>query len=310
MFCIQNAILSIIAICIGLTFICYHGAGQDLLGGGLPAVAGRPVGSPPDYHYSANMAILKNDTITAVGAGFEEFYSLIDSSCYLVAMDSSGFRFFNVTDPFRTIAMGTIESPSKERGQDAEMKIYGDSVRLFMLSSERKMLDVVIDSILLVVLSDPDKKIGPSDYTNYNINQTDPIVSNRIEMFYEHDGMLFLATNDSTLLYYDVSSLQSMTPQTAITFTSIPSATGNLGALKNHEVKASTRSNGHRLVGVGMVRQGMRVVEFDESWNVDSVMEQFYDDDRTLLAEDIVINPHKELYNATIYVDSTDVRNH
>lgn len=96
---IQIAMLRIIAACIGLTFICYHGAGQDLLGGGFPATAGRPIGPSPEYQYSANMAVLKNDILSDVGCGFETLYSTYDSSYYMVAMDSLGFRFYDVTDP-------------------------------------------------------------------------------------------------------------------------------------------------------------------------------------------------------------------
>jgi hypothetical protein len=278
--------------------ICYQGTGQDLLGGGFPATAGRPLGPSPEYQHSANMAVLKNDILSDVGCGFETFYSPFDSSYYMVAMDSLGFRFYNVTDPFRTAKMGVIVSPNAiKRGQDAETKVYGDSVRLFMLTYDREILDVIIDSTLVATLSYPNNEIGVNDYHIYPINQTTPSGAKYFEMFYEHDGMLFIATNDSRLRYYDVSTPQSMDPQTAMIFTTIPSATGNPYALKNHEVKASTRSDGHRLVGVGMVRQGMRIVNFDESWNVDSVKVQFYDDDRTLLTEDIVINPHNSLLN-------------
>ncbi len=273
---------------------------------------------PPAYKYSQNMAILDRFPVDTYTDRFE--YFVFDSKNFLVVKEKpstgpAGFVFYNVTEPSQPIRIGKINIRTNYDPSDMEVVSYNDTIRLFLYTPRNNdslvvdiFLDVRVTTDLMDALLTSPNVIDTSAYFNSGIiERQDSTAGVSYEMIYYHDGRLFFATNLDFLRYIDVS-----TPSTWIAESDIilfPDTTGTLHKqVKNHEVKAFTSANGDRVVGVGAVRSGMRLLTFDQSWTLDSTVAQYYDHDRALLPSTI-INSNKILFDPTVHQPVTDVRN-
>lgn len=269
-----------------------------------------PVGLSPEYKHSQNTAILNRLAVDVWSNGFECFQAY--NTNLLIVQETGGYRFYNANDPSRLVPLGAIHLPSGYGPKDAEVVRYGDTTRLLLLgrrAGANIIIDVPYNSKLhqdLQTLSEP---IDEADYTTYSMREHDLDVSKYIEMIYQHAGRLFLATNMNMLRWYDISSSDTWRREADIVFT--PDTTCTLhppSDIKNHEVKAWTRTDGHHLVGVGLVRAGMRILEFNPAWQLGQTVTQYYDHDRSLLPSTI-LNPAKERWDTTTYVGTNSRAN-
>jgi hypothetical protein len=211
--------------------------------------------------------------------------------------------------------------------RDAEVVSYGDSVRLYLCfvnqydtslgaPQHSYIVDIPVysgdyDSVLANTMNISDMELILSGAERL-IPASGQLNINNIEMIYYHDGMLFVATNIGHLVYYDVTTPDSVTKHVIPLL--LPECGTMDSLIRNHEVKGWTLSSGEKLIGVGNVRTGMNVLRFDSNWEFQDAKVQVYDFDRTLLP-DRVINPYKTLYDTVSYLDEnneldlTDIRN-
>ncbi len=272
----------------------------------------------PEYKDSKNLAILERFSVNTYTDRFE--YFSFDNKNYIVAKegltnDTAGFVFYDATDPAQAFRVGRINLLSNYLASDMEVVSYHDTIRLFLYAPRKDstvsmnlFLDVRIATILIDALSTSPNIIDSLDYSNYGITvRHDNPSWTTHEMIYYHDGMLLFATNTNYLRYVDVS-----TPSTWDTHSDIvlyPNTSITLHPqVKIHEVKALTRQDGKKVVGLGAVRGGMRLLTFNQNWGLLSIVTQYYDHDRTFLPNTI-INPNKVMFDPTVHYPLTDERN-
>jgi hypothetical protein len=269
---------------------------------------------PLEYKGSQNVSILDRIETNTWCNGFEAIR--IDSLSILITKTSLapkvyGIVFWDVSNPSTPVELGAIRLLFMHKLHDLEAIQYTDSARVFLYAdNDTGDVDVIYDICVTDFMLG---QLGPqpldsTDYVDISLSMHDLSSSNTyVEMLYHHDGMLFLATNESTLRYYDVSSPGTWIPQPVIAFNAAPAVTDHPD-VKIHEVKAFTDDNGNKIVGLGTVRSGMRLLVFDESWNLVDSLQQYYDHDRAMLPGTI-LNPYKMLFDSTVHYPLTDDRN-
>jgi hypothetical protein len=229
--------------------------------------------------------------------------------------DTLSYRFYNVTDPSQPVRLGRINLPDSIGAGDIETFQYGDTTRLIFYGVRARSdtvgddlyLDVLVGAPMMTRILDGEV-IGPSNYNDAEISTHDVYTTNRYnEMIYGHDHHLLLATNLNILRIVDLSTPTTFDLLPDIEMYPTPSCTQHT-EVKNHEVKTFTCANGNILVGVGVLRSGMKVLTFDENWNLIDSLTQNYDHDRTLFPETI-INPTKEMWDTLIHQPLSDIRN-
>ncbi|MBL0174506.1 MAG: hypothetical protein IPP94_04430 [Ignavibacteria bacterium] len=123
-------------------------------------------------------------------------------------------------------------------------------------------------------------------------------------MMYRHEDRLFIAGNTDTLKYFDISDPDTMVVYKLKIEPVVPLPTNQTSFMKIHEVKGTTLANGRRLIGLGIPRGGMAIVEFDTYWSILSTQFQLYDAARPLFPK-TVLNPNKTVYNNSYAPDSS-----
>ncbi|MBE0643062.1 MAG: hypothetical protein IH600_03185 [Bacteroidetes bacterium] len=267
----------------------------------------------PQYQYSQNIAILNTIETDTWCNGFD--YFKIGDVYYIVIPMAGGYRFFDISDPFRPIPLGTLELPEGYWPRDVETAYYGDTTRIFLVgiyeqqnSMDPKRPAVILDVLLIggtgATLLVPDGRIANTEYGSYGISIITPetgvnaaMISN-IEMLHRCDRMLFVASNTSTLQYYNVVHHNL---RDSLRLTIPPDTTGTLHKeVKIHEVKTATYDDGTHVVGLGTVRSGIRIIDFTTDWNNPIITAQIYDFDRASFP-DTVINPYKYRWDTLSY---------
>jgi hypothetical protein len=166
---------------------------------------------PLEYKGSQNVSILDRIQTNTWCNGFESV--LIDSLSILVtktelATNVYGVVFWDICDPSSPVELGAIRLLFAHGLHDMEAIQYTDSARLFLYTNNGNgYIDVIYDiCVTRSVLGElGNQPLDSTDYTRVNLTMHDLFWSNTyVEMLYHHDGMLFLATNESTLRYYDV----------------------------------------------------------------------------------------------------------
>ncbi len=278
----------------------------------------------PQFKYARNMAILDRFGVNTFSNQFE--YFTYNANHYLIVKefhatgdsllpDTTAFRFYNVTDPSQPVRLGRINLPDSIGAGDIESFQYGDTTRLIFYGV-RARSDTAGNDLYLDVLVNPaimsriqsGETIDTSGYGGAYISKHSILTAKKYnEMIFGHDHHLLLATNLNILRIVDLSTPSTFDLLSDIEMYPTPSCTQHT-EVKNHEVKAFTRSNGDILVGVGVLRSGMKILTFDPAWNLTETVEQNYDQDRTLFPETI-INPTKVMWDSTIYQPLADSRN-
>lgn len=269
--------------------------------------------SSPQFHSSQNMAILKCIPTDTWCNGFDYFTE--DGFHYIVMPADGGYRFHDVTDPSRPLVLGQIELPDGFFPRDAEIAYYGDTTRLFLVGIYRKtnsldphrpavILDVVLTDNVSSVLLTQNGTIANTEYISYGVDVITPESGSNgsmiynIEMLHRHDRMLFVASNTNALQYYSIAHHQL---RDSLRIIVDPDSTGTLHKeVKIHEVKADTYQEGSRVVGLGTVRSGIRVLDFTSEWENPAITAQIYDFDRTIFP-DTIINPYKYRWDTLSY---------
>lgn len=255
----------------------------------------------PDFQHARNIAILNNTNVNGFCNGFESLKAN-DSLYIVIAPDSNGYKLFNVNDPSKPTYYGKIIINTYYWTRDVESKIYSnDTSRIFIVEIPKEKTGRYSCRIVSIPLTSTNLNRLNGFERSYTALQnvlSDSLTGvGNIEMLYEFEGKLFVASNDSILHYYDVSLLNSFALEPAITLITPPSyPTRHISSTKIHEVKGYKRINGEFLIGLGIVRAGMCILHFDQNWNYTSSDYQIYEFDRTLFP-DTVINPYKDVYD-------------
>ncbi len=218
-----------------------------------------------------------------------------------------GYALYNVNDPYNPTFFGKILINGGGTRDVESIKYSGDdAVRIFILElgSDSKIISIKLtyDNLLDI----------DNNYVHYNslntaaVTQTLKGVSD-IEMIYQYDSVLYVATNKKYLTYYNVSSQTTFAKYADINFNP-PSPYPTLHDLNNtmhldnklHEVKVF-KTIDTTYVGCGLVRAGMCIVPINFSNRnnpgVGTLKYQLYEFDRTIFP-DTIINPYKAYYDS------------
>jgi hypothetical protein len=264
----------------------------------LPAEASR---MDPVFQSAKNIAVLAR--IPGAAAGIRSI-NVNGMRLLMTTTDAKeGFRFFSL-DSMNTITpFGLIKLDPAHFVRDVETIVYpGGMTKLFLAVGEENSSAHLYGIILT------DHNLDLIRPGNHFLNDLDSLqginlfpISN-LEMLYRQEDRLFVAGNTDTLKYFDISNPDTMVAyQTAIDPpTPLPTHQGSF--LKIHEVKGATLADGKRLIGLGIPRGGMAILEFDTDWSLLSTRYQLYDGARTLFPS-TVLNPHKAYYDSAYNPD-------
>ena len=286
-------------------------------GEGFPPAYTAPTSPlPPEFQSSINVSVLGNipgdiARIRSIRVG--------DSLRLIVFPREHVWKFYNLdaTNQLKFYGELGVDSNATEADfetQDIETITYADSsVRMFLdmqrnYDKTAKIISIPLDSATFSYISSTHGYFKYSDIVTARADVVNSI--GVLEMLHQFDGRLFLATNTSRLIMYDVSDSAAFTRSFIDLNPSLPTLHHPpREPIKIHEVKGFNRQNGERLIGMGLPRYGMCVLTFDSLWNKIGEKYQYYEFDRTLFP-DTVINPNKAYYDPVYNPAPNSMRNH
>ena len=117
-------------------------------------------------------------------------------------------------------------------------------------------------------------------------------------MLYQLEGKLFVASNNSTLHWFDVSDSSFFAHDSLIlSIHSLPTLYTEDYDKRIHEVKGYKKANGDLELGLGLTRSGMCLLRFPSGGGSVVQTLQLYEYDRTTFP-DTIINPYKAYYDS------------
>jgi hypothetical protein len=254
----------------------------------------------PAFRYARNMAV--TTCIPGHAAAVRSF--MLGRRRFLITTESAaqGFVLFEIDSVTNTpVRFGTIGISPGFWTRDAEVAEYGsDSVRLFISEStlavhpEFCVSRIASFPLTVANLFALQKNEWYGRFPDGVLVQELLSIGN-VEMLHCFDGRLFVASNTSTLYYYDVATSSQFDPGAIVLNPALP--TLHSSSAKVHEVKGFRASDGSRWIGVGLVRSGMCLLHYDSTWQLTDSTFQIYDFDRTTFP-DTIINPYKVVYDS------------
>ena len=307
------SIISIMSIGIGASCIA-----QDNMPSFFTGVLD-PDTTAPVHMYSLNMAVLHRIDGVTEGFGVVNIGDTTLLFCQGGAHSRDTLCVYDVSNPNMPTRLGSIRMDSLIHVRDIEFFVDQDSTtRLLIAESDRdktgmipnaRLISIPLTSENLIKLSSDTHYTAfagyhVADFPLYPSADTNTSKTRNVEMIHQRGGLVFAATNKPMLVWFDVSDTSTITAYSHVFTPPLP--TFEEFDINVHEIKTEMLGD-TILAGVSLVSRGMCLMKFDANGNlVDSVF-QIYDYDRTGFPH-ILLNPHKEYYDTTIY-SGDDQRN-